>query len=160
MKNLLLLLILVLSACKSPDKHSTRKSHSLAWNNTNNYVVISNKFGPYTAPSAPLSTQEIHTIDSLIKKAIVEHNKTADKHQLLDSPMNYHKQLWASIDNDHRKVVSVNCFCDTSAFPNWRKEKIAIVDGGNCFFELEINLKTKSVDYLIVKNTAGTIYIK
>lgn len=62
----------------------------------------------------------------------------------------YKRQYYAVTNSKGEKEVWVNCFCDTWK-KNWRKELIFVLDGGNCFFNLKINL-TKGEYYDLMVN--------
>jgi len=62
----------------------------------------------------------------------------------------YKRQYIAVINSKGEKEVWVNCFCDTWK-KNWRKELIFVLDGGNCYFNLKINL-TKGEYYDLMVN--------
>lgn len=54
----------------------------------------------------------------------------------------YKRQYFAVTNEKGQKEVWVNCFCETGN-PNWKNEPIFVKDGGNCYFNVKINLKTK-----------------
>ena len=66
----------------------------------------------------------------------------------------YKRQYYANINEKGEKEVWINCFCNgwlenwqenlQEILPtNWRKDLIIVKDGGNCFFNLKINLDTE-----------------
>lgn len=162
MRNLILISLLFFTACRLSNKHIASAPSSFASIDTSHYAIIPVKVGEEVVPSVPLSALEIYKIDSLIKQTVTRHNKTADQYQSIKDPGSYYKQLWATTNDKQEKEVFINCLCDTLAFPdwNWRKKKALVIDGGNCFFEMELNLKTDSVYFLSVNNTAGVIHVK
>ena len=57
------------------------------------------------------------------------------------------------VNNKGEKVIWINCFCN-DCNKNWKKEIIIVKDGGDCYFNLKINLMTKKYyDFLINGNT-------
>jgi hypothetical protein len=51
------------------------------------------------------------------------------------------------------KEVWVNCFC-RNAVGNWKEELILVQDGGNCYFQLKVNLNTKKYYEFTVNGNA------
>jgi hypothetical protein len=60
----------------------------------------------------------------------------------------YKRQYLPFINCAGQKEVWVNCFC--SDFADWRNEVLMVSDGGNCYFNLIINLATKIFSIFIV----------
>ncbi len=61
----------------------------------------------------------------------------------------YNRQYIPVINDKGEKEVWINCFCNSWG-KNWRKEKIIVKDGGNCYFNLKINLHTKNYyDFMV-----------
>ncbi len=42
------------------------------------------------------------------------------------------------------KEVWVNCFCSVQYMDYWKKQVVFVKDGGNCFFNVKINITKKS----------------
>jgi len=117
------------------------------------------------ATPATLSIAEISKIDSLLQKAVNEHNQAQEEeyHKMVKAvpniPIqrdhyfinlsNYKRQFIAIINPAGEKEVWVNCFC--ASMSDWRKRVIIVDDGGNCFFNVKINLTT-SVWYDLMVN--------
>jgi len=76
-----------------------------------------------------------------------------DRNQFVIDLNNYKRQYVAVINQNNEKEVWINCFCG-----DWgenRKKNIVIVeDGGNCYFNLKINLTTKKCYDFIVNGDA------
>ena len=86
-----------------------------------------------------------------ISKAHPEYNLKVDNF-VINLPR-YKRQYIAVINSAGQKEVWVNCFCqhfDT----NWRTEILMVEDGGNCYFNLTINLATKTYSKLSVNGEA------
>lgn len=104
-----------------------------------------------------LTNADLTQIEKLLKECIDNYNpeqerqfneiKTKDpsakiykKHFVID--LTRYKRQYIAVTNDKgEKVVWVNCFCNAMGY-DWRKELFDVMDGGNCFFELKINLTT------------------
>ncbi len=63
-----------------------------------------------------------------------------DKNRFIIDLSRYVRQYVATINSEGEKEVWVNCLCSTSG--EWRNHLIFVMDGGNCFFSLKINLTT------------------
>lgn len=110
------------------------------------------------AKPTTLAEIEIEQIDSLVKICVEQYNtrqqfefdslpkthpqKKYPPHLMLPIAQ-YKRQYFPVINSSGQKEVWVNCFC-VSNRKNWKKEKVYIQDGGNCFFNLKINLSTKT----------------
>ena len=65
----------------------------------------------------------------------------------------YKRQYVAVLNHQGEKEVWINCFCDTQN-QNWRKQIIQVLDGGNCYFNLKMNLTTRKYYNLMVNGVA------
>jgi hypothetical protein len=82
------------------------------------------------------------------REALIERNKDfpddkRDKtgYELeLDS---YYRQYVPVINEKGEKEVWINFFCDDFGAENWKSEIMIVEDGGNCYFEIKINLNKK-----------------
>lgn len=65
----------------------------------------------------------------------------------------YKRQYYATTNEKGEKEIWVNCFCNTWD-KNWKENLIFIFDGGNCYFNLKINLTTGMFWDVIVNGDA------
>jgi hypothetical protein len=65
----------------------------------------------------------------------------------------YKRQYFPVINSAGQKEVWVNCFCNDFD-KNWRTEMLIVDDGGNCYFNLTINLTTKTFSSFMVNGNA------
>lgn len=85
---------------------------------------------------ASLSIKEINELDSLTWEQI---KKTKAKSFNLP----YYKRQYVPVFNDkEEKIVWINYLCWFDDF-EWKKFPFIAIDGGDCYFNLTINLKTK-----------------
>lgn len=107
------------------------------------------------AEPTELTKTEINQIEKILNKELNEYNSAQkmlyykDVEDLKDIELDisdyiislekYKRQYIAVLNKKGEKEVWVNCFCDTWD-ENWRKELIVVNDGGNCYFQLKINL--------------------
>jgi len=72
-----------------------------------------------------------------------------DKKNFIIDLTRYKRQYEAVINSKGEKEVWVNCFCRTHN-SNWKNERVVVKDGGNCYFNLKINLTTGQYYELMV----------
>jgi hypothetical protein len=116
-----------------------------------------------------LTNEDLQKIETIIKKCISVYNsdqerqfnkinethpgyKLDKKNFIIDLTL-YKRQYVAILNSKGEKEVWVNCFCRTGN-QNWKKNLIFVLDGGNCFFNLKINLTTGQYYELMVNGDA------
>ena len=126
-----LIFICALGSCKAQDiLHLTDSSYA---------IIPCKQATPFKkAKEASLSEVEIRQIESIANKGIEEYNKHT-KWEKID--LDYKVQLVPVINQKGEKEVWINGFCDDER--DWRKIIVSIRDGGNCFFQMKINLSKK-----------------
>ena len=65
----------------------------------------------------------------------------------------YKIQFFGYTDKDNKKILWANFFCNDHG-RNWKKEPIFVKDGGNCYFNVKVNLDTKEVFDFIINGEA------
>jgi hypothetical protein len=122
------------------------------------------------AQPTELSQVELNEVDDLIDIAIKKNNEQQNeylkKHNAeypkiqwtetgfeLNLNKGYHRQYVSVIDSNGEKIVWVNFFCSTFN-DNWKKELVMVHDGGNCFFNIKINLTRKTYSDLRINGYA------
>ena len=110
------------------------------------------------AKGTSLFKTEISDVNKILKDCINEYNKNGklgrkqynkmhkeDKMRNKDYVIRlrrYKRQYIAVINDKGEKELYINCLCNVDE-RNWRKNLCITMDGGNCYFHLKINLKTK-----------------
>ena len=113
-----------------------------------------------------LNKEDIKNIDSLLIRCISDYNVNSEKDferinsqrpelkieksNFIIDLKKYKRQYLAVLNPNGEKEVWVNCGCDFSG-ENWKRSIIFVEDGGNCYFNLKINL-TKKVFYDLMVN--------
>ena len=91
-----------------------------------------------------LLTDCINDYNSRVEKALKKDNRyPKEKYLLID--LKKHKRQYVVVTNSSgEKEVWISCFCEDWGFnqSGWRKYIIDVDDGGNCYFNLKINLST------------------
>ena len=66
----------------------------------------------------------------------------------------YYRQYIVVFNKRGEKEVWVNCFCNIQSLDNWREKPVIVMGGGNCFFNVRINLTRKSFSDFMVNGLA------
>ncbi len=124
---------------------------------TSKIAIIPHEKGDYifdkSKKNTTLSAEDLNIAEQLFNNAVDEYNtkqKAANsnlsekqmKRTLID-PSHYKRQYIAVTNSKGEKEIWINCFCDTFD-TNWRKQIIEVDDGGDCFFNVYINITTKT----------------
>jgi hypothetical protein len=109
---------------------------------------------------AMLTNEDLKRIEIILINCINDYNRHRRPYngsseaaaQKLYLPI-YKRQYIASFNTKGEKEIWVNCFCN-SVEVDWKRTLVIVQDGGNCFFNLLINLTTGHCDHLIVNGLA------
>lgn len=92
---------------------------------------------------AELKTEDLAQIENLTVRAIAEYNQKQPADRQIKNLSEYKFQYVPVFNKANEKEVWVNAFCN--AFESDGQEEIVrVLDGGNCFFNLKINLSSSS----------------
>lgn len=125
--------------------------------NLNNIAVFPHSENQYIFENSnnyQLTNKDLKEIEVLLLKAIDEYNETHKNYlHRVNEPFinlqNYKRQYIAVINSNNEKEVWINCVCNRNN-ANWKKYIIEVDDGGNCYFNLKINLtKKKFYDFMV-----------
>lgn len=124
---------------------------------------------PRNLETATLNGTDQHLVDSLMEALVADYNNTllsqkpkpSDTTASAPSPIHlkdYKKQYIAVTNAKGEKEVWANCFCKAIEkrieFVEWKKIPVKVIDGGNCFFNVKLNLsKRKAYDLKV--NSGG-----
>lgn len=119
--------------------------------------------------SAKLNRADLESIDKILTNLIGVYNKSrlTEYHKLRQQKptippdikdyvidlKDYKRQYIAVINSKGQKEVWVNCICN-AASKDWKKGLIIVLDGGKCYFNVKINLKTKKFSNFVVNGDA------
>ncbi|WP_405397579.1 hypothetical protein [Maribacter sp. Asnod2-G09] len=167
MRKILYIILILISSCKESQKisetieekfHLPKSEYVILTHKQDWFWVFSNKNQAEITPSK-LSESELITIEKIVTIAINNSNK-AQKKKLLEHNHNYPKDVKTktgyeiNLDKYQRqyvpilnalgeKEVWVNFFCKTSPSDKWHTNLVSVEDGGNCYFNIKINLNAK-----------------
>ncbi len=116
-----------------------------------------------------LTNDDLQKIETILHKCINDYNPDQerqfkeindkhpdyklDKKNFIINLTRYKRQYVAILNSKGEKEVWVNCFCGAGN-QNWKKNLIFVEDGGNCYFNLKINLTTGQYYELMVNGDA------
>jgi len=165
LKKFILIFLILFSSCKERNKTDNiteekvlRTDFGLAHSdftiigfNPEWYWIFQN-----TEPTATeLGLGELSEIEPILKKAIIEHNDGLDKDSRFRLKLDGYKRQYVAILNEKgEKEVWINFFCQDFEFDKWQTEIPLVDDGGSCFFNIKVNLKTKSFKDLRINSIA------
>jgi hypothetical protein len=122
-----------------------------------------------TGKPTELTTEDFLKIETILKKCVEEYNPEQerqfkeindkhpeyklDKKNFIIDLTRYKRQYMATINSKGEKEIWINCFCG-----QWDKRSrtspVIVMDGGNCYFNLKINLTTGQYYELMVNGDA------
>ncbi len=111
---------------------------------------------------AEINNNDLRIIDSLMALVIINQSigrtstytkQAVNQQNVLTRILGYYKrQIACFIDSNGNKTAWVNCFCleDSQEFTYWKKQRVLVDDGGDCFFNFKVDMTThKSFDISI-----------
>lgn len=179
MRQLILMFFIFLTACNRQLKQSDQTfDKQIEPSNfeipDSTYVILEFKSDWYwlfmDAKPTTLSENELSEIESIIGKAVKENNE--QQLQELETHNNeYPDNKWTEtgfelktkgfkrqyvpvINKDGQKEIWINFFCNDWGNENWKSDIMEVDDGGNCYFNLKVNLETKSFSELSINGYA------
>jgi hypothetical protein len=122
------------------------------------------------AQPTTLSENELFEIELIIKRAVRENNEQ-QRDRLEKRNKNYPDNQWTEtgfelktkgskrqyvpvINSDGKKEIWINFFCDDWGSENWQTDILIVDDGGNCYFNLKVNLETRTHSELSINGYA------
>ncbi|WP_111710325.1 hypothetical protein [Lutibacter citreus] len=178
MKALILTLLLIISSCEQQaEKKKTTKTETketVEKITESNFTIL-----PFdqswhwvfkNVKPTELTQTEIDEIELILEKVITEnnqnqkenlkkHNEKYPKYQWketgfeLDLNKGYYRQYVPVINENGEKEVWINFFCSTMK-DNWKTDLVMVHDGGNCFFNIKVNLTKKNYSDLRINGSA------
>lgn len=156
-----LILTIYLTSCGQTENKNRNQQNQInaLTMDTSIIAILSSDIAPHwifkDPEPADLTTEDLQKIEIILLECINNYNTEQEKkieeyknkypeHRLNNKNFNidlarYKRQYIAVINSKGEKEVWVNCFCNTLG-TDWRKNLIIVLDGGNCYFNLKINL--------------------
>jgi hypothetical protein len=109
-------------------------------------------FGKNYTNWAP-EAKDIETAEKLLKESFEDQKKATVNRLLNRSVDDYNMQFIGAITENGEKIIWINSFCkkEESSFKEWKTKIFGVADGGNCFFNVKINI-TKNTYYDLMVN--------
>jgi hypothetical protein len=142
---------------------------------TDHFVILPFDTTVYTSLSqdctqATLNNDDFATIDRVLAFCVNKYNqsqttvykqivkKLPDQDLKIDDYVidlkRYYRQYVVVYNKRGEKEVWVNCFCNIQSLDYWREKAVIFMGGGNCFFNVRINLTRKSFSDFMVNGLA------
>jgi hypothetical protein len=89
-----------------------------------------------------LTEKDIDNAEKLIMVCFENQKMGTVNRFVRKSPEDYCKQFVGAINFKGEKTIWVNCFCEKykDDFEKWKTEIVFVKDGGNCYFNIKINV--------------------
>lgn len=120
---------------------------------------------------ATLNKNDFKIIERLLQKTVQEYNRQVEarfqhykkknpqavkvhKNNFLIELERYKRQYFATQKSNGEKIVWINCFCRIPSNIDWQTDLVWVKDGGNCYFQMQINITKKEVESFSVNGAA------
>ena len=178
MKTLIFLVLISISSCNetksTTEIKSTEKTQTEFELTESDFVVLPFNKDWYwifkNVKPTELTQSELIKIENILKIAVNENNER-QKINLKKHNAEYPKNKWKEtgfelklkgkkrqyvpvINEKGEKEVWINFFCSDWGNDNWKSDIMMVHDGGNCYFNLKVNLTTKSYSELSINGYA------
>lgn len=102
-----------------------------------------------------LTNTDLILVDEIIDRCLSEYNRGRDTSSYEFLKSSIYKRQYVPFIKNGQKYVWVNFFCgDVKQYPYWRKKPVLVFDGGNCYFNVTINLSTEKYFSLYINGMA------
>ena len=166
MKNILFIFLIIISSCdtnvKSNKSKNINDTEKLIELDKSDYAILTiepkNNWKFKNAELSELNQTELIEIEKLLEDAVAKnneiqfqnlknHNEKYPDNQLEETGFelnldNFQRQYWPVINENGKKVVWINFFCSREE-PISTDNILVVMDGGNCYFNIKINLTDK-----------------
>ena len=168
MKTLIFLILISISSCNgtkknTPEIKSTETTQTEFRLTESDFAILSFNTEWHwifkNVKPTKLTQSELIEIEEILKTVIlennkeqkiglIEHNKKYPEYQQTETGYElkldgYKRQYVPVINQKGEKEVWINFFCDGFGSGNWKTEIVQVEDGGNCYYNIKINLETK-----------------
>ena len=146
-----ILIVLLLISCKTQKKinDSTNERVALFNDKKNIEWMVGKNYSESTFLHA-----DFLVIDDVLKVAIQENEFYFLEEKQLSELKKYYLQYLVYLDENGDKWVYINAMCKVSDKLNWKKEMYSIADGGNCYWNMKINITKKTYSYVMINGYA------
>jgi hypothetical protein len=98
--------------------------------------------------------EEVQTLEAQLDDYLSQHQAAFDasKPPIEERLPEYKRQYWGVIRDDKR-VIFANFFCDPMHY-EWQVQKVAVEDGGDCYFQIQYDVETGTFFNLYVNGSS------
>ncbi|RTQ52500.1 hypothetical protein EJV47_05675 [Hymenobacter gummosus] len=129
----------------------------LSYDKTNEYFYWDDRKARFgDATHLELTPRDLALVDSLLRQSVAAWNAYQRQHGYTGPPLNpngYKRQLLAVVTPAGEKLVWVNWLCEASD-TRWKQTVIQVSDGGDCYFNVQLNLSRRSWEEVSVNSSA------
>ena len=179
MRHLVFILLISITACNEQTKKAdlTIEKQTASFHfqvPDSSYVILDFKSDWYRifkdAKPTSLSENELSEIEKIIVQAVKEnneqqkerlemHNKEYPDNQWTETGFElktrgFKRQYVPVMNSDGQREIWTNFFCHDWGSENWKSEIMQVNDGGNCYFNLKVNLETGTYSELYINGYA------
>ncbi len=145
--------IFVLFSCSKPEKSTlTLKSNETILEPEKKMEWVYGKnYGKWTP-----ETKDIETARNLLKDCFEKERYNTANRFGGRIPDDYNIQFVCAITEKGERIIWINSFCknEESTFKDWKTKIFFVADGGNCFFNIKINVAKNTYYDLMVNGPA------
>ena len=111
--------------------------------------------------------KDLNLVQEILDKAINDKEFDFLKKPIKKNLENYYRQYVPYINENGERVIEINAFCEILENPpnpekgitewtkmDWKNEYVMVDDGGNCYWQITINIDTKEYKDLMVNGVA------
>lgn len=177
MEKLILVFLILISSCKEKTKSeqndNSSKPEALFKLDKTDYAILKiepkNNWIFKNGILSDLSQTELIEAEKILKKAVKENNEIQKQNLKIHNekyPENkwtetgyeldlnkFQRQYWPVINENGEKVVWINFFCSDNESIS-TDTIVMVLDGGNCYFNIKINLTNKTYSELSINGYA------
>lgn len=177
MRKLIFIFLILISSCKEKTKTEQNriltKPGSQFELDKNNYSILTiepkNDWIFKNGTLSDLSQSELIEAEKILKQAVKKNNEIQKQNLKIHNekyPENkwtetgyeldlkkFQRQYWPVINEKGEKVVWINFFCSDNE-PISTDNIVMVMDGGNCYFNIKINLTNKTYSELSINGYA------
>lgn len=117
---------------------------------SDNYIVFSKyynaSFLPIEGKQYTLTQEDVENVFNILEPFLENQSDIRDLSE-------YKAQFIGYTNDGGEKILYANYFC-VDSFLDWKNNFVMALDGGNCFFNVKVNLQTKEVFDFIVNGDA------
>lgn len=110
---------------------------------------------------------DLNLVEKILDKAIEDKEFDFLKCPIKKNFENYYRQYVPYINKNGERIIEINAFCEIFKIPpnpengitewtemDWKNEYVMVSDGGNCYWQITINIDTKEFNNLMVNGIA------